>query len=211
MFYLVKSPWWLKKLYKQCTWSIKRNDKSLYLTFDDGPHPLITPLVLDELKRYNAKASFFCIGKNVVANPGVYKRIIDEGHAVGNHSHNHLNGWKTNDKIYLDDIAIAKKYIDSNLYRPPYGKIKFFQLKQLRLPRFKLKTIMWTVLSGDFDGDITKEKCLANVILNASEGSIIVFHDSDKAYNRMHFALVETLKYFNDKGYKFERITPEIL
>ncbi len=211
MFYLVKTPWWLKKIYKQCTWSIDRNDKCIYLTFDDGPHPTITPWILDELKKYNAKASFFCIGKNVIAYPEVYKRIIEEGHSVGNHSHNHLNGWKTNDKIYLDDIAMAKKYIDSNLYRPPYGKIKFFQLRQLVLPRFNLKTIMWTVLSGDFDQKITKEKCLENVKQHVSPGSIIVFHDSEKAYERMQFSLLETLKYFTGKGYKFERIRTGVL
>ena len=155
MFYFVKTPGWLKRLYKQCTWSIPVHEKIIYLSFDDGPHPAITPFVLDELKKYNAKASFFCIGKNVLAYPDVYKRIIDEGHAVGNHSFNHLNGWETNDAAYLDDIAEAKKYIDSYLFRPPYGRIRRFQLSQLSAKRFNLKTIMWTVLSGDFDDKIT--------------------------------------------------------
>ena len=126
--------------------------------------------MLDELKKYNARASFFCIGKNVLAFPEVYKRIIDEGHAVGNHSFNHLNGWKTNDAIYLDDIAEAKKYIDSNLFRPPYGRITRFQLDQLNKPRFKLKTVMWSVLSGDFDTKLSPEKCLKNVLNNCKPG-----------------------------------------
>ncbi|MEO6668267.1 MAG: polysaccharide deacetylase family protein [Ferruginibacter sp.] len=211
MFYLIRSSWWLRKLYRQCIWSVNVKEKKIYLSFDDGPHPTITAMVLDELKKYNAKASFFCIGKNVVAYPQMYRRIIEEGHTVGNHSHNHLNGWKTRDKIYLDDIATAKNYIDSSLYRPPYGKIKFFQLKQLALPKFNLRTIMWSVLSGDFDQNITKERCLQNVIVNTKEGSIVVFHDSEKAFDRMNFALPRTLKYFSDKGYKFERISLDIL
>ncbi|MEO8772329.1 MAG: polysaccharide deacetylase family protein [Ferruginibacter sp.] len=211
MFYLIQSSWWIRKIYRQCVWSMNVKEKKIYLSFDDGPHPTITPIVLDELKKYHAKASFFCIGKNVVAYPEIYKRIIDEGHTVGNHSHNHLNGWKTKDDIYLNDIATAKKYIDSNFYRPPYGKIKFFQLKQLSLTRFNLKTIMWSVLSGDFDVNITKEKCLQNVIANTKEGSIVVFHDSEKAFDRMSFALPGTLKYFGEKGYKFEKISSEII
>jgi peptidoglycan/xylan/chitin deacetylase (PgdA/CDA1 family) len=207
MFYLVKTPGWLRKFYSKCVWSIPVREKIIYLSFDDGPHPEITAFVLDELSKYNAKASFFCIGKNVLAHPDVYRRIIDEGHAVGNHSFNHLNGWKTDDKIYLDDIAEAKKYIDSNLYRPPYGRITRFQLSQLSLNRFDLKTIMWTVLSGDFDVNASPEKCLKNVLSKTGPGSIIVFHDSEKANTRMRYALSGTLKYFSGKGYRFEKIS----
>ncbi len=211
MFYLVKSSWLIRKMYSKCTWCFSRKEKAVYLTFDDGPHPQITPLVLDELKKYGAKASFFCIGKNVLAYPEVYKRIIEEGHSVGNHSHNHLNGWKTKDAVYLDDIAIAKKYIDSDLFRPPYGKIRLFQLRQLQLPRFKLNTIMWSVLSGDFDTKISKEKCLRNVLQHAGKGSIIVFHDSEKALERMEYALAGTLRYFEEKGFEFRRIQTGIV
>lgn len=207
MFYFVKTPGWLSKFYSKCVWSIPVQEKIIYLSFDDGPHPSITPFVLDELKKYNAKASFFCIGKNVLAHPDVYKKIIDEGHAVGNHSFNHLNGWKTNDEVYLDDIAEAKKYIDSNLYRPPYGRITKFQLGQLSLSRFNLKTIMWTVLSGDFDIKASPEKCLKNVLAKTKPGSIIVFHDSEKANIRMRYALSGTLKHFSEKGYRFEKIS----
>jgi len=206
MFYLVKTPGWLKKFYGQCTWSIPVKDKMIYLSFDDGPHPTITPFVLDELKKYGAKASFFCIGKNVLAYPEVYKRIIDEGHSVGNHSFNHLNGWKTADGVYLDDIAEAKKYIDSNLYRPPYGRITKFQLSQLSAARFNLKTVMWTVLSGDFDTAITPERCLKNVLAKSKPGSIVVFHDSEKAAERMRYALAGALEHFSKEGYRFERI-----
>ncbi|MBS1744395.1 MAG: polysaccharide deacetylase family protein [Bacteroidetes bacterium] len=206
MFYLVKSSWFIKQWYKNCTWQMNAAEKNIYLTFDDGPHPAITTFVLDELKKYNAGASFFCIGKNVVAYPEVYRRIIEEGHTVGNHTQQHLNGWKTKDDVYLDDIAEAKKYIDSNLYRPPYGRISRFQLSQLGLPRFQLHTVMWSVLSGDFDTAITKERCLANVINNTGNGSIVVFHDSEKAFERMQYALPATLEYFSKKGYVFKKI-----
>lgn len=206
MFYMVTAPGWLRNIFKNCTWQIPVKDKRLYLSFDDGPHPLITSFVLDELKKYSAKATFFCIGKNVLAYPDVYKRIIDEGHTVGNHSFTHLNGWKTDDAVYLDDIAEAAKYIDSNLYRPPYGRITKFQLNQLAHPRFNLKVVMWSVLSGDFDKGITPEKCLKIVIKKAKPGSIVVFHDSEKAAERMRYALRGTLAHFSRAGYSFERI-----
>ena len=115
--YFVKTPWWLKKIYSSYIWSIDTKEKILYLTFDDGPHSVATPFVLEELKKYNAKASFFCIGKNVLAEPQIYKRIIDEGHAVGNHTYSHFNGWKTKDNLYLTDVSEAGKYIDSILFR----------------------------------------------------------------------------------------------
>src|ERR1700744_4677569 len=121
MFYFVKTPWLLKKIYNDCIWEMPlTQNKLLYLTFDDGPHPTITPFVLDELNKYNAKASFFCIGKNIIEYPETYQRIITEGHSVGNHTHNHLNGWKTEDGLYMNNIKEAKKHIDSNLFRPPY-------------------------------------------------------------------------------------------
>jgi peptidoglycan/xylan/chitin deacetylase (PgdA/CDA1 family) len=211
LFYFVNTPFFLQWLYSSCIWSIKTTHQKIYLSFDDGPHPVITPFVLDELKKYNAKATFFCIGDNVVKYPEVYKQIIDDGHAVGNHTHNHLNGWKTDDKKYLDNIDTAKKYIDSDLFRPPYGRITRFQLSQLKANRFKLTPIMWTVLSGDFDPSISNETCRDHVITNATTGSIVVFHDSEKANEKMSFALPEVLKYFSAKGFVFEKITTNIL
>lgn len=207
MFYITKTPWLLKKMYPECIWDIKTTEKILYLTFDDGPHPIATPFVLAELKKYNAKATFFCIGKNVEEHFDLYKKIIDEGHAVGNHTYNHLNGWKTKDKEYLDNIYKAKKIIDSNLFRPPYGRITKFQLNQLQGEKYKLKTIMWSVLSGDFDEEITGEACYQTVIKNSKEGSIIVFHDSQKALDRLQYALPLSLKYFSEKGYAFKSIS----
>ena len=203
MFYLVKTPAWIKKLFPKRTWEISTSHKEIFLTFDDGPHPVHTAFVLDELKKYNAKATFFCIGKNVAAYPEVYRRIIEEGHAIGNHTHNHVNAWKVRAGDYLENIRLARQYIDSNLFRPPYGKINSFLVNQLLSPAYKMSTIMWTVLSGDFDRGITKERCLENVLLHTTAGSIVVFHDSDKAQERMRFALPEVLKYFSEKGYVF--------
>lgn len=205
MFYLVKTPWWLKRLYPGCIWELPAEDKTIYLTFDDGPHPEATPYVLDLLARYQAKATFFCIGKNVEAYPEIYSRILDGGHRVGNHTWQHLNGWKNNDRNYFDDIAKAKKYIDSDLFRPPYGRITKFQLKQLR-ESFAFKVVMWTVLSGDFDVKLSPEKSTELVLLNAGPGSIIVFHDSTKAFPRMKVALERTLAHFAEKGYRFSVI-----
>ena len=206
MFYFIKTPGWLQLLCGACTWSIATKEKIIYLTFDDGPHPLVTPFVLDELKKINAKATFFCIGKNVVANPSVYERILLEGHAVGNHTHNHLNGWKTNDTIYLNDIAEASDHIKSTLFRPPYGRFTRFQIQQLSLPRFKLKPIMWSVLSGDFDIKLTPLQCVENILLNCFPGAIVVFHDSEKAFERLKFSLPEILRCLSDKGYRFDKI-----
>ncbi len=206
MFYFVKTPGWLKKVYPACIWEVPGENKAIYLSFDDGPHPVHTPFVLDELKKYNAKATFFCIGKNVAEHPAIYRRILEEGHVVGNHTYNHLNGWKEKDKIYLENVSKAQQFIDSSLFRPPYGRITRFQVKQLLLPAYKLKTVMWTVLSGDFDTGISPDQCLQNVLLNTRGGSIVVFHDSEKAQERMNYALPAVLKYFSGKGFEFRGI-----
>lgn len=212
MFYLAKTPWLLKHLYSSsCTWNFSREEKVMYFTFDDGPHPVATPFVLDTLKQYNAKGTFFCIGKNVVSYPDIYKRILSEGHAVGNHTFNHLNGWKTPDQEYIENIGEARKYIDSVLFRPPYGRITKFQSRLLtatenQKQKTVFRLIMWDVLSGDFDSSLSEAKCVTNVTKNAREGSVIVFHDSEKAMPRMKTALTESLKFFSEKGFKFEAI-----
>jgi peptidoglycan/xylan/chitin deacetylase (PgdA/CDA1 family) len=175
---------------------------AVYLTFDDGPHETATPFVLDTLKQYNVKATFFCIGKNVVAHPDIYNRILQEGHAVGNHTHNHLNGWKTPTASYLNNISLAEGVIDSKLFRPPYGKITFNQSKYLRKAVPAWTIIMWDVLSGDFDVDITPEQCLKNVTDKIEPGSIVVFHDSAKAWDRMSYALPKVLEYCKSKGWQ---------
>lgn len=206
MFYFVKTPWWLKKLYPNCIWEIPTREKIIYLTFDDGPHPVATNFVLEQLKKYNAKATFFCIGNNVEAYGEVYRQMIEEGHQPGNHTFNHLNGWKTPDKLYMENIAEAKKIIDTKLFRPPYGRITKFQLSLLSTINFQLSTIMWTILSGDFDLKLSNENCLRNVLKNTRSGSIVVFHDSEKAFEKLQFALPKVLEHFTNKGYKFEKL-----
>ena len=203
MFYLKKSPLLLKKLFPDRIWDIKTEEKILYFTFDDGPHPEATIFVLEELKKFNAKATFFCIGKNVKENFTIYQKIIAEGHRVGNHTNRHLNGWKTPDKKYLDDIFEAKKIIDSNLFRPPYGRITNWQAKALGGEKFQLKTLMWDVLSGDFDPSVSGENCYLNVVNNAKQGSIVVFHDSRKAFSSLQYALPRLLSYYTNEGFRF--------
>jgi peptidoglycan/xylan/chitin deacetylase (PgdA/CDA1 family) len=208
MFYFVKTPRWLRKIYGSYVWRIPVNERIVYLTFDDGPHPQATPFILGLLKQYNASGTFFCIGKNVVAHPELYQQIIEAGHAVGNHTYNHLNGWKTKTNIYMKDIALAAQHIDSNLFRPPYGRITSFQAKNLKavLKGKQPKVIMWDVLSGDFDMDITNDRCLSNVVLSVVPGSIVVFHDSQKALHKLQYVLPRVLEYFSQKGYSFSAI-----
>jgi peptidoglycan-N-acetylglucosamine deacetylase len=203
MKYFVKTPWWLKKIYSSYVWNVDTKEKIIYLSFDDGPHPIATSFVLDELKKHNAKATFFCIGKNVVTYPAIYKRILDDGHRVGNHTQHHLNGWKTNTHNYIEDITTAAEHIESNLFRPPYGRIKKAQAKRLK----EYKIVMWDVLSGDFDEAVEKEKCLSNVKSKTTAGSIVVFHDSEKAWEKMSYTLPRILEHFSHSGYVFRAIS----
>jgi Predicted xylanase/chitin deacetylase len=206
MFYLIKTPWWLRIVYPQCTWSIETTEKVLYLTFDDGPHPGATPFVLDQLKKYDAYATFFCIGKNVDEHFKTYASVINAGHAVGNHTYDHVNGWKTKDATYLENIFKAKQLIDSNLFRPPYGRITNFQLSQLQAEKYKMRTIMWSILSGDFDKALSADNCFLNVAKHAKPGSIVVFHDSEKCFEKIRTVLPRVLEYFSGKGYEFKKI-----
>ncbi|MDO8996426.1 MAG: polysaccharide deacetylase family protein [Sediminibacterium sp.] len=199
--YLVKTPWWLRMIYSGYTWRMPSTEKTIYLSFDDGPHEIATPFVLDTLKQYNAKASFFCIGKNVRLHPEIYQRILQEGHAVGNHTENHLNGWHTPNNEYLNNIQQAEEVIQSNLFRPPYGRIKRSQAKALNK-----QIIMWDVLSGDFDPTLTPEACLAYCIKHTEAGSIVVFHDSAKAFPKMKYALPKMLDYFTHQGFQFKAL-----
>jgi len=199
-FYSVKTPKWLPKLFpKDLTWKMPDRD-AIYLTFDDGPHPEATPFVLDMLKQYQARASFFCIGKNIVIHPEIYERVIAEGHKVGNHTFDHLNGWHTTNDIYLKNILKTSKHVENKIFRPPYGRIKISQAKKLISRGWRI--YMWDVLSADFDIEVTPGECLENVLTNMEPGSIIVFHDSEKAFPRMKLVLPEVLKYCKEKGWK---------
>jgi len=202
--YLVKTPWWLRALYPTLIWRIPTNEKIIYLSFDDGPHETATNFVLDELAKFNAKASFFCIGKNVVKYPFIYQRIINEGHAVGNHTQHHTNGWEVSNEVYFEEIEQAAALIKSNLFRPPYGRIKRAQINKIINNPYQI--IMWSMLSGDFDLNLSPEACYNNVLNHAKSGSIVVFHDSTKAWERMSYALPRVLAHFSNLGYRFEVI-----
>jgi peptidoglycan/xylan/chitin deacetylase (PgdA/CDA1 family) len=205
--YFIKTPFWLRLIYRSCIWQKPNQDRVLYLSFDDGPHPEATPFVLEQLSNFDAKASFFCIGKNVQLYPEIYDAILAAGHVVGNHTQNHMNGWKNNTENYIADIQEATKVIHSNLFRPPYGRISFSQMKALRLdPALPQQIVMWDVLSGDFDTTITGDQCAQNVIQNAGPGSIVVFHDSAKAMDRLRIALPKVLAHFSKIGYQFEAL-----
>lgn len=206
MFYLPKTPFWIKKLFNKLTWDLAAGTKTIYLTFDDGPDQILTPFVLNELDKYNAKATFFCIGRNVSDHPGLYQAILDAGHTTGNHTQDHLDGWKTPVDDYLANIDQARTRIVSKLFRPPYGHIRPRQVRRLRTGPNPLQVIMWSVLSGDFDVEITPEKCLSNVLENTRGGSIVVFHESRKAEERIRFALPKVLEHFCRQGFSFEAI-----
>jgi peptidoglycan/xylan/chitin deacetylase (PgdA/CDA1 family) len=201
--YLTKTTSIIKQFYRDYVWSIDTKQKELFLTFDDGPHPEITPFVLDTLAAYGAKATFFCIGKNVAAYPDVYQRIIDEGHAVGNHTYHHLNGWDSGNMPYWRDVLQTGQLVASNLFRPPYGKIKRSQAKALK-NRYHI--VMWDVLTWDFQQETSKEQVLQNATGHAEPGSIIVFHDSEKAWNNLSYALPQTLRHFTEKGFAFRPV-----
>jgi len=197
-------------LYKDCTWKIETTQKEVFITFDDGPHPEITPFILDTLKMYGAKATFFCIGKNVDAYPEIYYRILNEGHSVGNHTQNHKNGWETSFSSYIENVHEASKRISSTLFRPPYGKISRKQIVGVK-DNLKLNPIMWTILSGDFDKNCSAEKVLKNVINNISIGDIIVFHDSFKCGEKVKYALPLVLDFIYENKWLAEKIETQNL
>ncbi len=216
----VKIPKLVKKLYPRRTWDGPAKDKTLYLTFDDGPIPEVTPWVLEQLKKHQAKATFFCIGDNIRKHPEVFKKVILEGHSVGNHTFNHLNGWKTTTAEYMENTEkaklIMKQYLPNienpseergsknELFRPPYGRIKSSQARELL--RLEYKIVMWDIISMDYDASVSPEKCLRNVLDNAENGSIIVFHDSLKAEKNLKAVLPLILEHFSSEGYSFEKL-----
>lgn len=193
----------MKKLYPGCVWDMPVKEKVLYLSFDDGPHPAITPFVLDELKKHNAKATFFCIGDNVTKYPEIYNRYLEEGHAVGNHTQKHVNGWKTKDEIYLQDINEAGQFIKSNLFRPPYGRIRRSQIKLLHKANPYQKIVMWNILAGDWVPELSPERCYQRIKAKINAGDIIVLHESDKAWDRMSYCLSRLLEEYSALGYSF--------
>jgi peptidoglycan/xylan/chitin deacetylase (PgdA/CDA1 family) len=195
-----KTPAIIKPLMHQFLWNMPRTEKAVYLTFDDGPHPEITPQVLHTLQQYNARATFFCVGANVEKHPDVYRQILDNGHTTGNHTWNHCNGWRTPAFAYLRSAQQCAGVVDSGLFRPPYGRITRAQARALS-SRYRL--VMWDVLSGDFDRKKTADECRQAVVRHTEAGSIIVFHDSEKAAPRMLPALEASLQELSDRGFRF--------
>lgn len=199
--YWVKTPTWLRLLFpKNIVWSMPPTaNPAVFLTFDDGPHPEITPFVLSQLALYNAKATFFCVGNNVVKYPDVYQQIIDQGHTVGNHTHHHLNGWKTPADQYIRDYNKAQTVIKTLAFRPPYGRFTLGQYRKLVQANPQIKIYMWDIISGDFDQGISPQQCADNILEHLAPGSILVMHDSEKAWNNMRFSLPLVLQYCNEK------------
>jgi len=212
--YWIKTNLFIKKIFPNYIWNIPNAENKIYLTFDDGPTPVITEWVLEKLKKHQAKATFFCIGKNIDNHPEIFHKIINEGHSTGNHTYNHLKGWNTSTEDYLDNIALCQsKIYDLNsaicnqqppLFRPPYGKIKKSQSQKLQQLGYKI--IMWDVLSADFDQTISPEKCLNNVLQNVEAGSVIVFHDSVKAFPNLEYTLPKILLILKERGFAFSAI-----
>ncbi|RMG81553.1 MAG: polysaccharide deacetylase family protein [Bacteroidetes bacterium] len=202
MFYRIKTPAIIKKAYPRLIWDMP-SSKAVYLTFDDGPTPGVTDKVLQILKQFDAKATFFCIGKNVLKYPELFRQIIQEGHAIGNHTYNHLNGFSVNKQLYRADVQQARELIETKLFRPPYGKIKRSQIKDLC---GDYRIIMWSVLSGDFDKTLSPERIYCNVVKYVKEGSIVTFHDSLKAKNNLLPALPRILDYLKENNLECKKI-----
>lgn len=204
--YLTYSPFWLKWFYPTLTWHKSRKEKFVYFTFDDGPIPVVTPFVLNTLKKFNCKATFFCIGDNVDKHPLILADIISEGHTIGNHTYNHLNGWNSSNENYIENVLKGSKLTSTRIFRPPYGRIKKSQIKEIKRQSPSTEVIMWDVLSGDFDKRISKEQCVRNVLKHCKNGSIIVFHDSLKAFERLEYALPKVLENLSKKGFEFRTL-----
>ena len=208
--YLIKTPRVIQKLFPAFHWRIDcpTAQPTLYLTFDDGPIPQVTPWVLDQLAEYDAKATFFCVGNNVRRYPAVLQQVIDAGHTVGNHTMHHLDGWKTDNVPYFHDVRHCAKQLKTSLFRPPYGRLKPSQVQFLQR---HYEIVMWDVLSGDFDPELTADDCYDNVIDNARPGSIVVLHDSLKAEEKVRDILPRLLAYYTERGYTFDRLTAELV
>ena len=203
MHKLIKTPTLIQFFFPSLLWSKKRDKKILYLTFDDGPYNMLSPFILDELKKYKAKATFFYLGSKAEKYPQLIKRCKDENHKIGNHSYSHPNGWKTKNSRYYQDIEKANKLLNSNLFRPPYGRIKPSQINHLKK---YYKIIMWDILSWDFDKKTSSEECYNNIIKNTKSGSIIVLHENEKSAKTVKEVLPKILSYFSSQGFKFEKL-----
>jgi peptidoglycan/xylan/chitin deacetylase (PgdA/CDA1 family) len=206
--YIIKTPKFIQALFPNFIWNVNSEQNEIFLTFDDGPIPEVTPWVLETLESYQAKATFFCVGDNIQKHPDIFNMVVEAGHGIGNHTFNHLAGWSTENIRYFHNIRQCARMTKTDLFRPPYGRIRPSQAQFLTR---HYKIIMWDVLSGDFDQNISRDECAANVLQKAGPGSIIVFHDSLKAQRNMKYALQATLEHFSALGYVFRKIDEEVI
>lgn len=200
----VKPPKVASVIFKDVVWQRETDSNNIYLTFDDGPTPDITEWVIDQLNEYNAKATFFCVGHNIEKYPDIFRKLVENGHSIGNHTYNHLKGWKTKNEEYFNNIEKSESLYHTKLFRPPYGKIKPSQIKYLK---DKYKIIMWNILSGDYNPRLSVQQCIDNVIYNLEPGSIIVFHDSEKSASKLKEILPVVLKNISQNGYLYKSLT----
>lgn len=201
---LIKPCAFLRLFYPSMLWQMpKREKKCIYLTFDDGPHPIITPQVIDILEDFNAKATFFCVGNNVLKYPDTFELLKSRGHAVGCHSFNHENGWRTDDNTYIRSVLDACQLIGSDLFRPPHGRVRYSQLRGIKAARPNIVPVAWTVIAYDWDKSLSPDAVFHNVIDNAGDGAIVTFHDSEKAFSNMISALPRVLRHYSEKGFDF--------
>ena len=189
----------LRWLYPSALWRMNPNERAVYLTFDDGPIPNITPWVLDLLDKYGIKATFFLVGDNVRKHPKEFQMIQDRGHRVGNHTFNHIQGFKYLSYNYLANTNKADELIKSDLFRPPHGWMRWEQYYVLK---HRYKIVMWDIVSRDYNRALSPQRCLDNVTKHLTAGSIVVFHDSEKAFKNMSYALPRTLKRVQEMGLK---------
>ncbi len=213
MFYFHHTPLFIQKLFPKNIWQKDTTKKVIHLTFDDGPTPEVTDWVIDILAQYHAKATFFCLGKNIVEHPKITQRLLQNSHLIANHSYSHYKGWWTPNTRYVTDIEKAQKLIQSiytksvndKLFRPPYGKLGYFQAKILRKKGYRI--VLWDILSGDFDTNLVPKKAIAKILKHTKSGSIVVFHDSKKAFENLQIILPKMLSYWSNKGYTFDILT----
>jgi peptidoglycan/xylan/chitin deacetylase (PgdA/CDA1 family) len=204
-----RTPFFLPLLYSKLVWRLPGDQQPLYLTFDDGPVPGPTEFTLDVLKHYDVKSTFFCIGDNINRYPDLFLRVVKEGHAIGNHTFNHLNGWKTSTSGYVqnieqfnDQLVKTMPSLRTNLFRPPYGRITRRQIRMLS----QYQIIMWDVLTNDYSNTVSPESCFRNSVKATRNGSIIVFHDSVKAEKNMMFTLPRFIEAFLERGFAFKKL-----
>ena len=202
--FIQRTPWPIRKLYPQLTWS-KRTAQTIYLTFDDGPIPVITPFIQQTLSKFDVQATFFCVGENIKKYNDVAQASIEAGHKIANHTFNQLNGWQANKNLYSHNIELCESLInklgvDNGLFRPPYGRIT---RKQIKIIKTSYEIVMWDVLTGDFSNNVSPEDCLQHSINATRDGSIVLFHDNIKAENNLRYALPRYIEHFLEMGFRF--------